>query len=152
MKMRRNREAPQDVVDELREKIGLAFKDLRKANLICRKSVSYEGSAAACMMDDFAEKAVREGKTVNGTVFYTGEDNKMMIEKHGQIVISFGGDHELMRSVRHPEMVEEEHEGFSCESVGWMIKFALEKHGLVTEWNGCWAYGISAWLPRYPPK
>ena len=106
-----------------REKVLKAYTELRKEGIVCRANFSCCSNCGGYEITDIAEKMVRDGKTVNGCVFWHRQDEDCYWE-NGLLYLRYG-------DMESTELGTSIHDLF--KRTGWIEETDIEK--LIAEWS-----------------
>jgi hypothetical protein len=105
--------------------ISRAFEDLRKQGFLAKENFLCCQTCAGYDLTIEAEKLIKEGKEVNGCVYWHGQDEDNWNEI-GQMFLAYGE----MESEKCGTI------GLPTKEVGKLVMKALKKHHVPCEWNG----------------
>src|SRR5690349_8870266 len=120
-------------IDSNKEKLNIAFKALRRANIVARQNFRCCQSCAGSEIATDVEKMLDNGKKVVGWVFYHRQDydhaftsSRWNRNPSGNLYLAFtGGSTEKY-----------DKNGLSTEEIGRIVAVILHSVGLVFEWDG----------------
>lgn len=105
-------------ISETRDRIGAAFRALRREGILARQGFLCCQSCAGYAMGERADKLAAEGKAPRGWVFYHGQDRDSL-RTTGEVYIAFTGYGET-----------------TTEEIGVDAAHQLREFGLEVEWDG----------------
>lgn len=112
-------------IDIDRDKLGAAFKALRKLGFIARQNYLCCGNCAGCQIAIDIDKMPEEKKAkVQGAVFYHRQAREAMDDGHG-LWLNYG-----------PVSASGKEYGLPTEQVGALALVTLREAGLLVEWDG----------------
>lgn len=108
-----------------KERLNLAFKNLRKHGLLARQNYWCCSGCACCAITQDAEKLVGRGKRVTGGVYYHKQAGDRL-RAGGEFYVGFG----VITSEKYGKL------GTTDEDIGRLVVSEFTKAGLRVQWDG----------------
>lgn len=125
-------------IENVRGRVGCAFKALRALGFIARQNfLCCGGCASSQIASDFGAMPKSKQNKVRGAVFFHRQDRERL-DDGGALFIRFGAiDTECKCGQENPHRASTaDLSGMSTADVGDAVRIALEAEGLKVEWDG----------------
>lgn len=111
--------------DEVKEKLTIAFKEMRKQGFVARQNYLCCMTCGFDGLNTIYQERVAKGKIPKGVVFYHSQDNANL-KIDGYVHLAYDGNDDVVKDDSAISQVE----------AGEMIVEILKHAGLDVEWNG----------------